>query len=351
MIKNTLSNYLQVLAIIVSIQACTTEAADNKSETTPGNNRLPVDAVVARSASLIQEEAVPGPVLPNREVTIVSEIAKKIVRISFDEGSYITTGQTLYKLDDADILAKLKQVRSELSLAKLSESRLSELLHSESVRQEEYDVALSRLQSLEAAEELLIVELEKTSIRAPFSGVVGITKAQVGSFVTPGMPLVSLQEQHKIKIHFSVPEKYLSNIKIGSDVFFTSSMNEEKWQAKVIATESGIDVMSRSIIVHAQVNNPSQLLKPGMSAKVFFSTVAEGAKGIRLPTESLISGQDGYNVFTVKNGLAKLSPVTIGNRSESDALITSGLNDGDTVMVSNILKSSDGVPVQIVTIK
>ena len=88
-----------------------------------------------------------------------------------------------------------------------------------------------------------------------------------------------------------------------------------------------------------------------MSARIYLSTVSDDAKGITLPTESLIPSAQGYSVFTVKNGLAKMTSVTLGNRNESEALITSGLNDGDTVMVSNILRSGDGTPVQIVSTK
>jgi membrane fusion protein (multidrug efflux system) len=88
-----------------------------------------------------------------------------------------------------------------------------------------------------------------------------------------------------------------------------------------------------------------------MSARVHLSIVSEGATGITLPTESLIPSAQGYSVFTVKNGLAKITAVTVGNRSESEALITSGINDGDTVMISNILRSGDGTPVQIVSTK
>jgi membrane fusion protein, multidrug efflux system len=88
-----------------------------------------------------------------------------------------------------------------------------------------------------------------------------------------------------------------------------------------------------------------------MSANVFMSTVEDNATGITLPTEALIPGAQGYSVFTVKTGLARITRVTIANRTETDALITSGLNDGDTVMISNILRSGDGIPVEIISIK
>jgi membrane fusion protein (multidrug efflux system) len=349
--KNKLNIYLSFIALTAAMIGCTTEAADNSSQSSSQTNRLPVDVKVVKASTLIQEETVAGSILPNKEVTIMSEGSRKITAVSFSDGSKVAKGQLLYKLDDSDVIARLKQVQAELSLAKLNETRLSQLLKNESVRQEEYDVAATKLKSLEASEEILQLELSKTTIRAPFPGVIGITKVEVGSLVSPGMPLVVLQEQGNIKIEFTIPEKYLAHVTTGKKIQFSTTSDGQKFTARISATESGLDIQSRAITVHAVAANHNNILRPGMSARVHLSTVSEGATGITLPTESLIPSAHGYSVFTVKNGLAKITAVTVGNRSESEALITSGINDGDTVMISNILRSGDGTPVQIVSTK
>ena len=349
--KNKLNIYLSFIALTAALIGCTTEAADNLSQSSSQTNRLPVDVKVVKALTLIQEETVAGSILPNKEVTIMSEVSRKVTAVSFSDGSKVAKGQLLYKLDDSDVIARLKQVQAELSLAKLNETRLSQLLKNESVRQEEYDVAATRLKSLEASEEILQVELNKTTIRAPFSGIIGITKVEIGSLVSPGMPLVILQEQGNIKIEFTIPEKYLAHVTTGKKIQFSTTSDGQKFTARISATESGLDIQSRTITVHAVAANHNNILRPGMSARVHLSTVSEGATGITLPTESLIPSAHGYSVFTVKNGLAKITAVTVGNRSESEALITSGINDGDTVMISNILRSGDGTPVQIVSTK
>jgi membrane fusion protein, multidrug efflux system len=347
---NKLNSYLGIIGVSIVIAACSTQAAD-KTDTSVPSQKLPVDARIVRASLLVQAETVAGSVLANREVTIASEVSKKIRSIHFKEGRFVSKGQLLYKLDDNDIRARVKQVQAELALAKLSESRLSQLLKSESVRQEEYDVAQTKLQSLQAADELLQTELEKTNITAPFSGIVGITKVEVGSLVSPGQSLVTLQEQENVKIQFTVAEKYLQHVKVGKQIKFSVSGEPERLTARISATESGVDNQSRTITVHAISTNASGKIRPGMSSTVYFSIVAEGATGFTLPTESLIPGAQGYSVFTVKSGVAKMTPVTIGNRTESEALITAGLSDGDTVMVSNTLRSGDGTPVQVVSIK
>lgn len=349
--KNKVYTYLSVIALTSALIGCSTQAADNTSQSPDQVSKLPVDVRVVKSSLLIQNETIPGSILPNKEVIITSEVSKKVVGIHFAEGRFVNKGQLLYKLDDSDNKARLKQLQAELALAKLSENRFSLLLKNESVRQEEYDVAFTKLQSLQASEELLQVDLSKTSIHAPFSGVIGITKAQVGSLVSPGMPLVTLQEHNNVKVEFSVNERYLEHVRRGKKISFSVTNSTQQFSAKIAATESGINTQSRTITVHAIASNYQGTLRPGMSARVNISTVSDGAIGISLPTESLMPGLNGYSVFTVKNGVAKLTPVSIGNRNESEALITSGLNDGDTVMISNILRSGDGTPVQIVSAK
>lgn len=347
---NTLINYLLVMAAGAAVIGCSTKA--NTAESTPGGmSKLPVDVRVVEAMPLTQEEVVAGSILPNREVTIVSEVSRKIVAIQFDDGSHVAKGQLLYKLDDADILARLKQTEAELNLVKLNESRLAELLKNESVKQEEYDVAFSKLQSLQAAEDLLKVDLSKTTIHAPFSGFIGITKLQIGAWASAGTPLVTLQESGSLKIQFSIPEKYASSIKPGKQITFTTSLSDQKQYARISAIEPGVDPLSRNITVQAIAGNTNGSLKPGMSAKIIYSITNEGELGMALPTESLIPGANGYSVFVVKQGLARMTPVAIWNRNEAEAIISSGLNNGDTVMVSNILRTGEGTPVQMISSK
>ncbi|MBN8676207.1 MAG: efflux RND transporter periplasmic adaptor subunit [Chitinophagales bacterium] len=351
---NTLRLFIIAGVAMVITAACSSKAADSKQSETkqsPVPAGLPVDAIVADETSLNETETVAGSVVPNRTVDVMSELSKKIAYVSFRDGSYVSQGQVLYKLDDADIQAKLRQLQAELNLARINEHRLNELLKTETVRQEEYDIALAKLQSLQAAQDILQVELSKTSIKAPFSGVIGISKVFAGTLVTPGMPLVSLQEQGILKIQFTISEKYLPLVKAGNKISFTTELSKEPLDATVVSTEAGVDMQSRNITVQAITTNTGGKLKAGMSAKVYFKTSADDTRGILIPTESLIPGENGYSVFLVKNNTAKITPVSITNRNEKEALISSGISNGDTVMISNMLRAADGVPVTVVSVK
>jgi membrane fusion protein (multidrug efflux system) len=332
--------------------SCSTKAEPSKEAPAQAAvPALPVDAVVAHSTSVESSEKLAGSLIASRSVDIMSELPRKVNSILFKDGSVVTQGQVLFKLDDADLRAKHRQVLAELNLAKLTEARLKLLLVSETIRQEEYDVALSRLDALKATEELVRTEIAKTVITAPFSGLIGISKVHRGALVTPGLPLVNIQEHTKLKILFSVSEKYLPVTKAGSKVHFTTTVDEQVYSAIITSTEASLDEQSRNIIVHATVQNANQKLRPGMSVVVDFKPASENAAGIMIPTEALIAGEKGYSVFLIKNGAATITPVTIGNRSEDNALITSGINNGDTVMTSNLLRASNGVPVSVVALQ
>jgi membrane fusion protein, multidrug efflux system len=314
----------------------------------PGANTLPVDVDIVREEALDEKEVIVGTMVPFQQVAIVSEIPQKVVRISFRDGDYVRKGQLLYKLNDADIIARLHQLGAELKLAELNEGRLNKLLKTETVKQQEYDEAAMKLQSLEAQRESLRVELKKTEIKAPFSGKIGISKVFPGSYVSPGLELVSLQNQSMIKIDFSVPERYITLVKTGKKITFTTELSAQQYTASIKATEPEIDDQDRSLKVQAITENSGAKFRAGLSAKIYFSTIGKDAKGITLPTEALIPGAEGYSVFIIKNGTAKSTPVSVGNRTETRAIITAGLYNGDSVIVSNILRTGDGMPVHAV---
>ncbi|WP_290790884.1 efflux RND transporter periplasmic adaptor subunit [Flavihumibacter sp. UBA7668] len=350
---NKWNHFIAAIVVVALSAACSSKASDSRKveDKTTIPPALPVDVIIASEITLDQTEIVAGSIVPNRTVDIMSELSRKVSYVAFKDGSYVSQGQLLYKLDDSDIRAKLRQLQADLNLAQIIERRLYELLKTETVRQEEYDIALAKVQSLQAAEEILRVELAKTSVRAPFSGVIGISKVFAGSLVSPGLPLVNLQESGTLKIQFNVSEKYLPLINSGNKISFTTEQNKEQDLATVVSTEAGVDLQSRNITVQAIINKPLGKLKAGMSAKVFFKTTKDNEKGIFVPTEALLPGASGYSVFLVKNGVAKITEVAVVNRNEKAARISTGIASGDTVMISNMLRAGDGMPVSVVSIK
>jgi membrane fusion protein, multidrug efflux system len=331
--------------------ACSNNKAKTQEPAAADAGKLPVDVTVVTKENLAQEELIVGTMAPYQEVEVVSEIAQKVAQVLFQDGGPVHKGQLLYKLNDADGQARLKGLDAELTLARLNEQRLSHLLKTETIQQQQYDETLANLQALEARRELLLVELNKTEIHAPFSGSIGISKVDPGAFVSPGTALVRLQDQSTVKINFEVAEKYLPLVKTGSKINFSTALSEQLQTATIKATEAGLDAQNRTLKVQAIAANPGGQFRAGLSARIHFSTSAQNATAITLPTEALIPGSEGYRVFVLKNGAATAKPVSICNRTETSAIITGGLDNGDSVIVSNILRLGDGMPVQAVVSK
>ena len=331
--------------------ACGETSTENESAAPPVVAALPVDVITAAESALNQQEIISGSIRPAQEVAVVSEISQKVLRINFKDGQAVNKGELLYKLNDAELKAKLKEVRAGLKLAILSESRLKNLLATETVRAQEYDEAYSRLQAMEAQEELLLSEIAKTEIRAPFSGIIGISKVEVGSYVYPGLELANLQNQESVKIMFAIPERYLPLVTPESKIMFMTQLSDQKQMATITASEAGLDSNNRSLSVQAVAKNPGGRFKGGLSAKIYFSTTTREAKGITVPSHALIPGGNGYNVYVIQEGKAKLVPVEISNRTESEAVISEGLKAGDAVIVSNIMRLAEGTPVTAVATK
>lgn len=334
-----------VLVIVLGpfFMACDDKHVAQQTQTTTPS--LPVDVVVAHQEALQLHETFVGSIVPYQEVSIVGEIAQKITKITFKDGDYVKSGTVLYYLNQAEINARLHQVSAQIELANLTKIRLENLLKTEAVKQQEYDEARAQLRSLEAEQELLNAELSKTVIRAPFSGRIGISKLHIGAYVVPGVELVTLQDMSMAKIKFSVPERYIRSIKIGNKIKFYTALSDKEYSAVVVATEPGLDESGRSLLIQAQLQNDG-LLRAGISVKVLFNIADEITQGVQIPSEALVSGKDGYSVFIVKDGVAKSIAVRAGGRSETKATITSGIDTGDTVIVSNILRLGDGVRVQ-----
>lgn len=327
------------------------EKEKNNTTASSDNSALPVDITIAKSDNYSQNEIVAGSIIANRFVEINSELSKKINSVNFKDGSTVKMGTVLYKLEDGDIKAKIQQLQAELDLASLNEQRLASLLKTESVRREEHDIAVAKKNALLAHKQLLQDELSKTFIRAPFDGIVGISKVFTGSYVTPGNSLTTIQEQRILKLQFHVSEKYVTLLKPGMIVSFTTVDRNDKLKATVVSTDVALSNDTRSILVHALISNTNGHLRPGMSAKVFFATNKTDRIGFSVPTEAVVPSEKGYSVFLFSKGTAKLQPVEIIDRTDNDVLIKSGIKQGDSILISNLLRVSNGMPVQIASIK
>jgi membrane fusion protein (multidrug efflux system) len=153
-----------------------------------------------------------------------------------------------------------------------------------------------------------------------------------------------------VKLDFHVPEKYAQTIEAGSLQKFTVASDNHQYLAKVIAREAGVDQNSRTILIRAIGQNPGRVLLAGQSARMQLA-LHPAKDALMISSQALIPSSQGYNVYTIKNSQAQISPVSIGQRGAYTVEILNGLNMGDTVITSNLLRLSPGASVQFASLK
>lgn len=287
-----------------------------------------------------------GSIEPNEVINLRSEISGIVETLNFSEGGNVSSGQTLIKINDAELKAQLAQAKTRNSLAAENERRAKLLLEKEAISQEEYDIASADHRTAASQIQLIEAQLFKTSIRAPFSGIIGLRNISKGGYITPTTDIAQLVDVSKVKLQFSIPEKYATKVKIGISVRFTVQGTNEEFTAKVYAIEPLVETATRTLRVRALADNRDSQLIPGTFANVTFP-LETVENGLLVPAEALIPVQNGKKIFLQKNGLAKEVFVETGARTDADVLVLEGIHDGDTVLTSGVMSLRDGSPINV----
>jgi membrane fusion protein (multidrug efflux system) len=309
---------------------------------------LRVEIVRIEPRRLEERLATTGTVRANERVDLVSEISGVIDRIHFKEGVPVERGRLLVKLDDSELQAQRDRVRHQLHLAEIRETRQRELLDQGVISEQDYDLAGTELSVLRAELRVVEARLEKTEIRAPFSGVVGLRYVSEGALLSPQTTIATLQDLDPIKVDFTLPQKYANRVGPGSRVKFRVEGSPEAHDAEVYAVEPRITAETRSLVIRARSDNPDHRLLPGAFADVSLP-VDEVVDALVVPSLAIVPELGGKKVFVVEDGLAQPRRVETGIRTETEVQITRGLEAGERVIVSAIQRLRPGLPVEPVS--
>lgn len=333
---------LILFAVIIGFWIIT-KKSDKKPDGKMKGERQPlkVDAMVVRPSVLIEEISVSGSLLANNEVELKNEVAGRIVMVNLPEGKFVKEGTLLVKLYDVDLQANLKKLQTQLAIQEQIHQRQSELLKVNGISQNDYDQTGLVLNELQADIEIQKALIRKTEVLAPFDGIIGLRKISVGAEITPSTLLATIRSNDRLKLDFSVPEKYGQKIKPGKAVLFTLYDQKTTYNATVFATEQGIDETTRNLKVRAFVENPSSDLLSGAYANVILQ-LGENNQALVVPSRAIIPREKGKVLIVAKNGIASFVPVKTGIRKESVVEITDGIQAGDTVITSGILSLKEG---------
>ncbi|MDO1447805.1 efflux RND transporter periplasmic adaptor subunit [Rhodocytophaga aerolata] len=327
-------------------QAATGAGASAGGKGGPGAGNVAVDVIVVKSEKLDNKIQSTGTILANEEVELRSEISGKVSRIFFKEGDRVKKGQVLVRINDEEQQAQLKRLQYNIKLNEDQEFRQKRLLEKEAISQQEYDISLTQLNTIRAELQQLDAVIDKYSIRAPFSGIIGLRYISEGSYVSPTSQIAFMQDIDKVKVEFSISEKYAAQVKPGSKIAFSITGRDKQYEGTVYAVEPKIDLATRSVRIRAISPNPDGELFPGAFARVEL-TLETIDNAIMIPTEALIPELQGQKVFLYKNGRAISSPVETGLRTERAIQITKGVQSNDSLIVTGLLQLKDSTQVKV----
>jgi membrane fusion protein (multidrug efflux system) len=313
-------------------------------------SELAVKAYIARPQNLENKIFVTGTILANEEIEIRSEISGKVEKIFFNEGSRVKKGDILIKVDDSELQAQLLKAQYQKKLAEEKEYRQRLLLEKEAISRQEYEIALTELNTLEAEIQLIKARIDKTEIRAPFDGVIGLRYISVGSYISPSVKITTLQNIDTLKLEFSVPEKYIRFVDVGDRVNFKVQGSDKRYSAVIYAIDPKIDPATRTLQVRAIFPNKNYELLPGSFAEIEV-ILEEIPSAILIPSEAIIPTAEGSKVFVYNQGKAYERNVETGIRTERFVQIKSGLNPRDTVLTTGLLQLKSGFKVRITSIE
>jgi membrane fusion protein, multidrug efflux system len=309
-----------------------------------GGKNLLVDAYVVKTTSLNEGIEAGGTLQSNEEVQVQSEITGRVIGLYFKEGTNVTKGTLLVKLYDEDLKAQLQKLQLQQQLAKTTLERQENLLKINGISRQDVDVTRNQVSAYSADMEYTRTQLQKTELRAPFNGRLGLRNISLGAIVSPSTVITTLQQIDPLKVDFSVPEKYRTAIKQGDNVDFKVAGDSHTYKGSIYALDPKIDLATRTIKLRAIVPNAGQLL-PGAFAKVQIS-LKDMPDAIMIPTQSVIPGTRDKKVAIADSGRAKFVIVETGIRDADNVQITNGLRVGDTVITSGILQLKQGVPLK-----
>jgi membrane fusion protein (multidrug efflux system) len=289
-------------------------------------------------------------------VTVSADLPGVVERILFESGQSVHAGDVLVVLDTKQEHAQLASLEAQSELARVNFGREQELVNAGVISRMEYDQATAQQKATEANVAEIRATIERKTIRAPFTGVLGIRKVNLGQYLSAGSAVVPLQSLNPIYVDFGVPQQSARQVRVGGDLHVTSEdFAGQVFTGKVTALDSVVDETTRNIQVQATLPNPEGKLRPGMFVQV---NVGLGASRsvITLPASAISYAPYGDSVFVITDlkdpkgktyrGVRQQFVKIDGSRGDQVGVI-SGVNPGDEVVTSGVFKLRNGAAVNV----
>lgn len=336
--KPTPSYYISLSMILLCL---TFSSCKEKKEKAKGNGEekkdkpTMVDVMVASLQPITNVVEANGTIIPNESTELRPEVSGRLTYLNVPEGKSVAQGTVLARINSADLEAQMHRTKVQLETATKTEERLRKLLEINGINQSDYDAVLNTVNTLKADIAYTQTLIDKTVIRAPFSGTIGLRQVSPGSYVTPTSVLATVQQLGRMKVDFTLPEEHSDLIRIGSAVKVKLEGRDTTMRrATVIALEPQANRLTRNLIVRALLDDAR--VNPGAFAKVIISS-GNNKRAIMIPTNAIIPDDRTNQVILVKEGKAAFVTIQTGLRTANNVEITQGISVGDSIVVTGVL--------------
>lgn len=324
---------LYLLSLLLMLAQCNSKST--KKDTPKEAPPVLVDIIIAAKQPVSNVIEVNGTVIANEYVELRSEVSGRLTYLNLAEGRPVAQGTVIARVNDADLRAQIGKSKVQLDLAEKTVERYKQLLDINGLNQADYDAAVNTVNGLKADIAYTQALIDKTIVRAPFKGIAGLRQVSPGAYITPSSIIATLQQTEQVKIDFTVPDIYADVIKNGVvlDVEL-DALTKKRSKAVIVATEPGANTNTRNLKVRALLKNAT--VNPGAFVKVFIDAGKERSS-VKVPTNCIIPDDRNNQVVLVKNGLASFANIQTGVREANSVEVISGINPGDSVVVTGVL--------------
>jgi membrane fusion protein (multidrug efflux system) len=319
-------------------------------ELSDANAPPPATRVIAAAVTPVQWrdtiEAL-GTTRANESVTITAKVSEIVRKVAFESGDVVEAGAVLVDLSSGAQLAGLEEARAAYQEAERQLKRQQELADRQLVAISQVDSQRAARDAARARMNVVRAALSDRVITAPFDGVLGLRQVSPGSLVTPGTPIVTLDDISIIKLDFSVPERFLAVLARGQDIAAHSETYPGRaFEGRVTSVDSRIDPVTRSVAVRAEIPNPDLLLRPGMLMSV--QLFQEPRDTLVVPEIAILQvGMESFVYRVTAEETAERVAVELGARRRGEVEIVRGLSAGDRIVTEGAVKLRDGARVSL----
>jgi len=335
-------NVIRFPSLGLSLLLCLLSASHAAAQSTPG---VIVSEAVVRPFPLSAEAL--GNAQANEAIEVRPQITAAIVEILFEEGQTVDQGAVLARLESSEPLANLAAAKAALVDSESQYRRSLELFKTKVVSASQLEQLEAKRDADRAAVNAAQARLDHTVIRAPFRGQLGLRRVSIGSLVTPATVITTLDDTSSIKLDFDVPEVFLSRLQLGLTVSaHSAAWPDLKFSGEVIAIDTRVDPVSRTVTVRALLPNPEEHLRPGMFLTV--TVLKEDVEALMIPEQAIVPERSNQYVFVVgAEQVVERRLVQSGRRRPGEVEILDGLEPGELVITEGTQKVRPGQQVEI----